>query len=340
MKKNQYRLLMTASILLILISQGCYSGDAEESTKVRETVTETSEIATEIPTQEQESVTEAPELTFELSTPIYGSLEFGGQKRFYFVYLPKNYSNSREFPLVIYLHSYGASAEGELNYTMLHQVADTNNFVMVFPSGKYNWNSGIGDLDDYAPPDLDDVGFIKELIELLSNTYSLDLDRVYATGYSNGGFMSYKLACELSDQIAAIAPVGGGLAVSTFESCDPKRPIPIMHIHGTGDAYIPIEGLPGMLSIEETMNYWIEFNECNEMAMELIEDSELTDNSTVEMNAYTECNGGSEIIFYKVIDGGHTWPGAGYAGYPAGNTNQDINASLEIWNFFKDYKLP
>ena len=340
MKKNQYRLLMTASIFLILTSQGCYSGDAEESTKVRETVAGTSEIATEVPTQEQESVTEAPELTFELSTPIYGNFEFEGQKRFYFVYLPKNYSNSESFPLVIYLHSYGGAATTEMDYTMFNQVADENNFVMVFPSGKSNWNSGIGDLDDYPPPDLDDVGFIEELIELLSNTYSLDLKRVFATGYSNGGFMSYKLACELSEQIAAIASVGGGLAVSTFESCDPKRPIPIMHIHGTSDGWIPIEGLPGMLSIEETMNYWIEINGCNEMAMELIEDSEPTDNCTVEMYTYTECNGDSEIIFYKVIDGGHTWPGAGNAGYPTGYTNQDIDASLEIWNFFKDYKLP
>jgi len=76
------------------------------------------------------------------------------------------------------------------------------------------------------------------------------------------------------------------------------------------------------------------------MAMELIEDSEPTDNCTVEMYTYTECNGDSEIIFYKVIDGGHTWPGAGNAEFPTVFTNQDIDASLEIWNFFKDYKLP
>jgi polyhydroxybutyrate depolymerase len=222
----------------------------------------------------------------------------------------------------------------------MNQVADENNFVMVFPSGKYNWNSGIGDLDDYYSPDLDDVGFIEELISELSNIYNIDLDRVYATGYSNGGFMAYMLACQLSDQIAAIASVSGGLSVTTFENCDPTRPIPIMNIHGTGDAYAPIEGVPGMLSIEDTLNYWKEINECKELTTELVEDSDTSDNSSVEKYTYSECSAGSKIIFYKVIDGGHTWPGAGNAGYPAGYTNQDINASFEIWNFFKDFKLP
>jgi len=178
------------------------------------------------------------------------------------------------------------------------------------------------------------------LIGYLSNIYSLDLERVYATGFSNGGFMAYKLACQLSDQIAAIASVSGSFSVSTFENCDPKRPIPILHIHGTGDASVPVEGMLGLLSVEETLNYWIEFNECNELTTEMIEDSDPSDNSSVELHTYTECSAGSKIVFYKVIDGGHNWPGAGDAWWPAGNTNQDINASLEIWNFFKDYKLP
>ncbi|MHA1280722.1 MAG: alpha/beta hydrolase family esterase [Candidatus Helarchaeota archaeon] len=358
MNRIKYLSQMIPSILLILIAQGCYIDVTEESMEVQESITETSAFATEAPTQTQESVigiselttevpveaqefiSETPELTFELSTPIYGDLEFGGQKRFYFVYLPKNYSNSREFPLVIYLHSYGGSAFGEFDYVMLHQVADINNFVMVFPSAKYNWNSGIGDLSAYDPPDIDDVGFIKELIGYLSKIYSIDLERVYATGYSNGGFMAYKLACQLSDQIAAIASVSGSLSESTIENCDPKRPFPILHFHGTRDAYIPLEGMPGSLSVEETLNYWIEFNKCNEFASEKVADSDLSDNSSVELHTYKDCSVGSKIVFYKVIDGGHTWPGAGDAGYPAGNTNQDINASLVIWNFFKDYKLP
>ena len=322
MKKLNFQLLIFIAFYLILFAQGCNSRETVESNK------------------SQDSVTEVSELTYELSTPIYGNFEFDGQKRFYFVYLPENYSISTKFPLVIYLHSYGASAEGELNYTMLNQLAESNNFAMVFPSGKYNWNSGIDDIPDYATPDFDDVGFIRELIEVVSTTFSIDLDRVYATGYSNGGFMAYQLACQLSDKITAIASVGGSLSDSSFENCDSSRPVPILHIHGTRDEYIPYEGMQGMPPVEETLNYWIEFNECKESKIELIDDIDTSDNSTVEKHTYSDCNNGSNIVFYKVIDGGHTWPGAGNTGYPAGYTNQDINANLEIWNFFKEYKLP
>ena len=331
---NKMKLLkISISSLLLILAQGCKSDINEIPDQVQEELSVTSEILM------QEEATETSESSLEVFQPIYGNLEFDGDKRYYFVYLPENYSSSSKFPLVIYLHSYGWTPKQGMNYTMLHQVADANDFVMVFPSGNGNWNSGIGDNSRYPTPDMDDVGFLNALIDTLSNVYSLDLERVYATGYSNGGVMAYKLACQLSDRIAAIASVAGSLSTSTFEDCDPKRPVPILHIHGTEDPWIPIEGIEGLLPVEETLDYWIEFNRCKESATDLIDDSDPSDNSSAELHSYRDCSDGSIVIFYKVIDGGHTWPGAGPAGYPTGFTNQDFDAGMEIWNFFEGFRL-
>ena len=140
-----------------------------------------------------------------------------------------------DIPLVIYLHGYGWTAEQDMNYTRLYEVADTTGYIVVYPSGAPYWNSGISDNPDLATSDVDDVGFINALIDTLSAQYSIDFERVYACGYSNGGFMSYKLACQLSNRIAAIASVGGVMPNSLMKNCNPLRTMPILEIHGTND---------------------------------------------------------------------------------------------------------
>ena len=267
------------------------------------------------------------------------SFEFEGRLRNYMVYLPNNYTGSTNFPLVIYLHCYGWTAQQGMNYTMLNQVADASDFIVVYPSAIPNWNSGIGDNPSWPTPNVDDVGFINALIDTMSNNYSIDLERVYACGYSNGGVMSYKLACQLSHRIAAIASVGGVISTSTAESCNPVRTVPILQIHGTSDPWVPINGSTGWYSVDQTLSYWTSFNDCVQVDTTILPDLDPTDGCTVEKVSYTNCSDNSNVVYYKVNNGGHTWPGAGPAGYPAGNTNQDINAGVEIWNFFKNHKL-
>ncbi len=122
-----------------------------------------------------------------------GSFGFDGRTRNYMVYLPTNYTGSTNFPLVICLHPYDWGAQRMMDYTKLNQVADASDFIVVYPSAIPNWNSGIADNPSYPTPNVDDVGFIDALIDIMSNRYSIDLERIYACGYSNGGCMSYKL---------------------------------------------------------------------------------------------------------------------------------------------------
>jgi len=267
------------------------------------------------------------------------SISFDGRLRNYMVYLPNNYTGSTNFPLVIYLHSYGWNAQQGMNYTRLNQVADDSDFIVVYPSAVPNWNSGIGDNPGWSTPNVDDVGFIDALIDTMSNSYSIDLERVYACGYSNGGMMSYKLACQLSHRIAAIASVGGCISTNTAANFNPLRTMPILEIHGTSDPWVPINGSTGWHSVDQTLSYWTSFNDCIQVDTTILPDLDPTDGCTVEKISYTNCSDNSNVVYYKVINGGHTWPGAGPPGYSAGNTNQDINAGVEIWNFFKNYKV-
>ena len=269
-----------------------------------------------------------------------GSLDFDGWERSYAVFLPKSYDGTKNYPLVIYLHSYGWTAQKGMNYTALNEVADTHDFIAVYPGARTNWNSGIGDHSQWPTRDNDDVGFIEALIDVLSSDYAVDSEMVYATGYSNGGFMAHKLACQLSHRIAAIAAVGGVISNSVLADCNPLRTMPVLQIHGTKDPWVPFEGNGAWHSVEETLAYWIDFNHCVSTDTIILDDVDPTDGSTVEMTSYTNCTDNSNVIFYKLINGGHIWPGAGLPGYPAGNANDDFNAGVEIWNFFKEYRLP
>jgi polyhydroxybutyrate depolymerase len=302
--------------------------------------------ATEVPSTREPTDTKVPptyapeptntEIPLKIET---GSLEFDGQERNFMVFIPDDYTDTNKFPLVIYLHSYGWDAQKGMDYTQLNQVGSTFNFMIVYPNAKPNWNSGFGDSSSWSTPNNDDVGYISTLIDNLSEQYSIDLERIYATGYSNGGFMAYRLACQLSHRIAAIASVSGVMSTSVEANCNPARTVPVLQIHGTEDPWVPIEGSTSWLSVDQTLSNWINFNQCENSENTSLPDSDPTDDCTVEKTRFTNCTDNSNVIYYKVINGGHTWPGAGPPGYPAGNTNQDFNAGEEIWNFFKDYRL-
>ncbi|NOR67698.1 MAG: hypothetical protein GQ528_10130, partial [Woeseiaceae bacterium] len=256
-----------------------------------------------------------------------GSFDFDGRLRNYMVYLPSNYTGSMDFPLVIHLHSGDWTAQQDMDYIKLNQVADTFGFIVVYPSAiNKRWNS-----DSVPGSNINDVGFIDALIDTLNNRYSIDLERIYACGYSRGGFLAYTLAFQLSHRIAAIASVGGSISSFIAESYNPVRPMPVLHIHGTSDTWVSINGGSTFLSADQALSIWTSFNDCVQADTIILPDLDPTDGCTVEKISYTNCSDNSDVVYYRVINGGHSWPGAGPAGYPVGNTNQDINAGVEIW---------
>src|SRR5208282_2572641 len=169
------------------------------------------------------------------------ALTVGQQGRTYLLHLPPVYDGKRLLPLVIVLHGGGGNAPGAVRMTGFSEKADKGGFVVVYPNGSgrlktrlLTWNSG--NCCGYAlDNNVDDVGFIRALIDELVKTRSIDPKRVYATGMSNGGMMTYRLGCELSDKIAAIAPVAGALSV---ENCQPTNPVSVIIFHGTADEHV------------------------------------------------------------------------------------------------------
>lgn len=266
------------------------------------------------------------------------SFEHDGIERSFRVHTPA--VDQTNLPLIFGLHGYGSSAEYMELSTIIHTVtADSGlDVIIVYPDAVDNaWNSGIDDNPFSPTPDVDDVGFFSALIDTMVAWYEIDTNRVYSCGMSNGGFMSYRLACELSDRITAVASVTGTMSSSIYNSCSPSRPIPVMEIHGTADIVVPYGGSFGWMSTPEVIYYWTEQNDCQD-AVVVVEmpDNDATDFSTVDKLTYGGCEDDVEVVLFDVIDGGHQWPGAPISN-GLGVQNMDITASFEILNFFLQF---
>jgi polyhydroxybutyrate depolymerase len=262
------------------------------------------------------------------------SFTYQGQSRNYIVHLPTGFTQGQHLPLVFNFHGYTSNASQQESYTQFDAVADTAKFIVVYPNGISNaWNAGIG-LD----PTIDDVGFVSVLIDTLHKNFGIDLCRVYATGFSNGGFLCHRLACELSDRFAAIASVSGtiGTSTSTF-ICNPSRIVPVMHIHGTSDATVSYTGTTYATSVDSTIHFWVDRDICPATVDSTnLPNTNTSDGSTVTKFHYGLCQDSSEVILLKIYGGSHSWPGAiGLSG-----TNMDIKASGVIWTFFRNHHLP
>jgi polyhydroxybutyrate depolymerase len=186
----------------------------------------------------------------------------------------------------------------------------------------------------------DDIAFISALIDRVLVKYRVDKERVYSCGLSNGGILSYYLACNLSNKIAAIASVAGTMFNMWYYNCKPKTAMPVMEIHGTDDTTVPYDGSSGggiYMPIDTVIKKWVEHNGCNSTPVTMqLADVNTTDLSTVTHYVYQGGIDGSSVELYKVIGGGHSWPGAVPVIY---KTNEDFSASIEIWRFFRKYKL-
>jgi len=269
---------------------------------------------------------------------INASITHDGIERDYILYVPEIYDGSTAVPLVLNFHGFGSSASQQMFYGDFRDIADTEGFLLVHPEGttligNQFWNVGFPGLSST----IDDVGFTEALIDELATLYTIDLDRVYATGMSNGGFMSFLLACQLSEKIAAVASVTGSMTQDTFDDCNAQLPTPVLQIHGTEDDVVLYNENNLSLPIPDVISYWVDHNNCETTpTTTMLPDVDVSDGSTIEYSVYEDGDNGITTEHMKVIGGGHTWPGSVLN---TAGTNQDIDASMEIWLFFSRYDI-
>jgi polyhydroxybutyrate depolymerase len=267
------------------------------------------------------------------------SFTYEGNNRSYIVHLPPGYTASNAYPMVLNFHGYTSTGAQQQGYSLMNTVADTAGFIAVYPDGIANsWNVGFGFTPYFTG--VDDIGFVNALIDTMMVHYHIDADAVYATGMSNGGYLSNRLACELPNRIAAIASVTGPMTDSTEAYCNPSRKVPAMHIHGTTDPIVNYNGAAQSLSVAELISFWGNHNGCPISSIDIpYPDVNTGDGSTATRKNYQPCTDGAEVVLIEIANGGHTWPGASVDIPMYGNTNRDFFASGEIWNFFRRFRL-
>lgn len=264
------------------------------------------------------------------------TIQHNGITRDYRLYVPAMYSVATPVPLVFNLHGYTSDNVAQEFYGDFRPIADTANFIIVHPNGTFDQN---GDRwwNAFDIPGVNDVGFISAIIDEVSGNFSIDQNCIYSTGMSNGGFMSYELACALGNRIAAVASVTGTMTNNKLNSCNPVKPTPAMQIHGTLDPTVPYAGNAQYGAIEDVVDFWVNQTGSNtNPQFTAVPNINTTDGCTAEHYVYSGGLNNTSVEFYKIINGAHTWPGAPVS---FATTNQDFDASTEIWRFFRQYKL-
>ena len=274
-------------------------------------------------------------------------LKFDGRTRTYEVHLPPAYDGRTPLPVVLNLHGGGGNATVQRRQSQMDKTADRFGFIVVYPEGTsafgrlLTWNAGI--CCGYAmKQNVNDVGFIARLLDELPKQYAVDTARVYSMGMSNGAAMSYRLACELPDRIAAIGAVASTMGV---DGPRPTRPVPIMQIQGLKDPIAPFEGgfgksLPKVdrRAVRDVIAWWCEVDNCPPKPSNVVRTAEYV------MERYEPRPGeaGAPIVLYMLPEGGHTWPGGvdvtAYLG--TGELIESFDASATMWEFFRQFSLP
>ena len=280
-----------------------------------------------------------------------GQLVFEGLTRTYILHLPRAYNGRDLLPLVILLHGGGGNAQGAASTYGLNAVADREGFIAIYPNGTgvlqdriLTWNSG--HCCGYALENqINDVGFIRALIEKLQRELKVDPRRIYATGHSNGAMLSYRLGAELSDILAAIAPVAGtiggrvGPNTPLITIPQPNAPVAVIAFHGKLDSHVLYNGGHGPstsggrvdLSVAESIAFWVKANRCSAISQTVVSAS-----GNIVKDTYGDCANGTDVVLYSVLSGGHSWPGSDRG---EGQT-KEISATELLWKFFKQHPKP
>ena len=282
------------------------------------------------------------------------SLRYDGQKRTYNIHLPASYDPSISYPLVIVLHGGGGNAENIEQVTGFSEKADEEGFIVVYPDGSgrfpkklLTWNGGF--CCGYAlENNIDDVGFMRTLIEKMKDEYPIDPSMVYITGVSNGGIMSNRLGSELSDIVASIGPVIASIGGKATEESslwaipEPKYPISVISFNGMVDERVPYNGGQptvndtrgafSYLSVNESISFWVNHNNCSTVPMRNVSES-----GNIIVDTYSNGFSGTEVVLYSIVNGGHAWPGGEKGSRKGDEPTQEISATDIIWDFFKNH---
>ena len=262
----------------------------------------------------------------------------GNLLRYYYIHQPHPEAQGSS-SVLFNLHGYGGNALAQMQYGDFRDFANTkdNNFILIHPQGAplntaltssvSHWNSGGWTIGSTV----DDVDFIDTIIGFISEKYNINQDRIYSTGMSNGGFMSYHLACNLSSKIAAVASVTGSMSIQTYNDCNPSHPTPVLQIHGTLDSTVPLDGNSalGMESIDDVIEYWRSYNSCDiDPVIRVVDFFEL--GHSLDHQTYLNCLNSVQVELYIVNGMRHTWPKEDDFG---------ISASKVIWDFINTYDI-
>jgi polyhydroxybutyrate depolymerase len=274
-----------------------------------------------------------------------GQINNQGWLRQYKLYTPSSYNPERPMPLVLVFHGHEGTGASIADVTRFNKLAEQKGFIVVYPDGiDHNWN-----LRGSSAGKVDDVSFVTALIDHLKQTRNIDSHRIYAAGFSKGAIFAQDLACELPDQIAAVASVAGSLPVRLQAKCQAKTPVSMLMINGTNDLAVHYEGdedkseRGALISVPDTINLWQTINQCSSAPkVQQLPASNPRSRFKVKVSRYPGCSSGSEVTLMAVANGGHLWPGGASQDASVNKFNADLgfNASQTIWDFFQRHSLP
>jgi len=285
---------------------------------------------------------------------VNGTLTFQNQERVFTLHIPSSYNGSTATPLVLFLHGGGGNSQSAQNFTNFNTISDQEGFLVAYPQGGFTagpnsfvWADGRGLGADTQG--IDDVGFINALVDQLIQDYNVNPAKVYLCGFSNGSFLTQKIAFENNTRFAAMGTLGGTMHQGFFDTGNPGRAIPMMYVFGTADPLVPYNGgfvsnnpdFERVVGVEQAVDFWVANNQSQTVVPPVeVANFNNADSSTVTVFEYTNglCNNAA-VKFYRINGGGHTWPGVAIQSQDLGRTNLDIQASRELWQFFNLFEL-
>jgi polyhydroxybutyrate depolymerase len=244
------------------------------------------------------------------------------------VHVPASYDPTMPTPLVLNLHGYSGDGLQQQTISRMLATSDENGFIVMHPDGHHSprgWNAGVC-CGAAASSGTDDTAWLASVLDEAESKLCVDTNRVFATGLSNGGFMSHRLACEIADRLAAIAPVAGVVGVE----CNPSKPVAVMHIHGDADPLIPYTGggVNGNESVAATIERWATNNGCTGAPAMTYQMGDAT------CMTRSSCTANAEVTECRIAGGGHQWPGGISIGSFLGALSEDLDATKAMWAFF------
>lgn len=276
------------------------------------------------------------------------TLKVDGSERSYLVHVHPQYVKDTPTPVVLAFHGGGANARNMVAFSGLNQKADQSGFIVVYPDGSgrlermLTFNAG-NCCGQAAARNVDDVAFVRHILDDLEGIANVDRNRVFATGMSNGAMMAYRLASEMSDRIAAIAPVSGPMGT---KDCRPGRAVSVMHFHGEADEFAPFSGGKGrgpsgteFYSVDHSISAWVNANGCNKSPRVIQLPDREKDGTTVKQVRYESGKEGAEVVLVIIKGGGHTWPGNEPRMQSLGASTRDISANDMMWEFFQQHPI-